>query len=195
MSPRIVIIDNYDSYAWNLFQAFGELTGEAATVVRNDAIDLAGLAELSPTHIVLSPGPGNPEDDARFGVCRDAILVLGQRIPILGVCLGHQGIGAAFGGRVVRAPMPMHGKTSRVLHQGAPIFEGIDSPFEAMRYHSLVLQPQTVPSSLEVIATTEDGVIMAVAHRTWPIVGLQFHPESIGTGAGPRMLQNFLCMT
>jgi anthranilate synthase/aminodeoxychorismate synthase-like glutamine amidotransferase len=193
MAPRIVIIDNYDSYAWNLYQAFGELTGTCAQVVRNDAVDAAGLEALAPTHLVLSPGPGNPEQPERLGVGRGVLLELGDRIPVLGVCLGHQGIGAVFGARVGRAPVPMHGKTSRIRHQGSPLFEKVGSPFEAMRYHSLVIDPASLPPSLKAIAWTEDGeVIMGVAHREKPIVGVQFHPESIGTPEGSRILSNFL---
>lgn len=189
---RVVIIDNYDSYAYNLYQAFGELTGKAATVVRNDRISVEGLRALAPSHLVISPGPGNPEDPAYFGVCRAAILELGERLPVLGVCLGHQGIGAAFGGRVVHAPKVMHGKTSEIHHDRSPIFANIPSPLVAMRYHSLVIDPVSLPSALEVTARTPDGVIMAVAHRTRPTVGVQFHPESIGTPAGLMLLENFI---
>ncbi|MFL5348411.1 MAG: anthranilate synthase component II [Hyalangium sp.] len=195
MNPRdsrVIIIDNYDSYAYNLYQAFGELTGNAALVVRNDAITVSQLIAHQPTHLILSPGPGNPEDPAYFGVCRAALLELGARIPVLGVCLGHQGIGAAFGGRIVRAPQAMHGKESPVFHDGSALFTDISSPLVAMRYHSLVIDPATVPAVLKVTARTEDGVIMGVAHKTWPVVGVQFHPESIGTVEGLRLLGNFL---
>lgn len=195
MNPRdfrVVIIDNYDSYAYNLYQAFGELTGNAAFVVRNDAITVSQLIAHQPTHLVLSPGPGNPEDAAYFGVCRAALLELGSRIPVLGVCLGHQGIGAAFGARIVRAPQAMHGKESPVFHDGSALFANVASPLVAMRYHSLVIDPATVPPVLKVTARTEDGVIMGVAHKSLPIVGVQFHPESIGTIEGLRLLDNFL---
>ncbi len=192
---NVVIIDNYDSYAWNLFQRIGELTGLEARVFRNDRITVGELEELQPTHVVISPGPGNPEDPAWFGVCREAILTLGQRVPVLGVCLGHQGIGAAFGGRVVRAPKVMHGKTSRIHHDGSGVFAGLPDPCEVMRYHSLVIAPETVPMSLRVTARTEDGIVMGVVHRELPIHGVQFHPESIGTPEGTTLLANFLRMT
>jgi anthranilate synthase/aminodeoxychorismate synthase-like glutamine amidotransferase len=190
--PRPVVLDNYDSYAFNLVQALGELTGEAAHVFRNDAVSLAQLQALSPTHLLLSPGPGNPEDPAWFGVCREALLHFGPRIPVLGVCLGHQGIGAALGGRVVRAPEPRHGKPSPVLHDGSPLFRGLPSPFQAMRYHSLVLDEASLPPELRVTARTPDGVVMAVQHATWPLYGVQFHPESVGTPQGLQLLRNFL---
>jgi anthranilate synthase/aminodeoxychorismate synthase-like glutamine amidotransferase len=190
--PRVVLIDNYDSFVYNLYQFLGELTGVEATVVRNDRTSVEAIASERPTHIVISPGPGNPEDPARFGVCREVILTLGRTVPVLGVCLGHQGIGAAFGGRVVRAPKVLHGKTSRIRHDGSGIFAGLESPLEVMRYHSLMIDPATLPSSLRVTATTEDGVIMGVAHEEHPIVGVQFHPESIGTPGGLRLLRNFL---
>jgi anthranilate synthase/aminodeoxychorismate synthase-like glutamine amidotransferase len=190
--PRIVLIDNYDSFVYNLYQALGELTGVEARVVRNDRTSVEAIAAERPTHLVISPGPGNPEDPAWFGICRELILTLGRTVPLLGVCLGHQGIGAAFGGRVVRAPRVMHGKTSLVRHEGEGLFEGLESPLEAMRYHSLMIDPSTLPASLRVTASTEDGVIMGVAHREHPIVGVQFHPESIGTRSGLRLLRNFL---
>jgi anthranilate synthase/aminodeoxychorismate synthase-like glutamine amidotransferase len=192
MSPRVVILDNYDSFVYNLYQAIGELTGAAARVVRNDAITIEELIAAEPTHLIISPGPGTPEDPAYFGVCRAAILRLGPRVPTLGVCLGHQGIAAAFGGRVTRAPKVMHGKTSLITHEGAGLFAGLPSPLRVMRYHSLVVDPESLPSSLAVTSRTQDGVIMSVAHREWPIVGVQFHPESIGTQDGKRLLGNFL---
>ena len=189
---RPVVLDNYDSYAFNLVQALGELTGETAHVFRNDAVTLEELEALAPTHLLLSPGPGNPEDPAWFGVCREALLHFGPRIPVLGVCLGHQGIGAALGGRVVRAPEPRHGKPSPVLHDGSPLFRGLPSPFEAMRYHSLVLDEASLPPDLRVTARTPDGVVMAVSHASWPLYGVQFHPESVGTPHGLQLLRNFL---
>lgn len=191
-APRVVLIDNYDSFVYNLYQAIGELTGVEAHVVRNDRTSVEAIAAERPTHLILSPGPGNPEDPAWFGICREVILTLGPRIPLLGVCLGHQGIGAAFGGRVVRAPKVMHGKTSLIRHEGEGLFHGLESPLEAMRYHSLMIDPDTLPASLRVTARSDEGVIMAVAHREHPIVGVQFHPESIGTSSGPRLLRNFL---
>lgn len=189
---RVVIIDNYDSYAYNLFQRIGELTGIAATVVRNDETSLRAIRRLDPTHIVISPGPGNPENPDYFGVCLDVIHELGPTIPLLGVCLGHQGIGYAFGGHVIRAPKAMHGKTSVLRHNGEGVFRGVSNPCTVMRYHSLMVERESFPSVLRVTAETEDGVIMGLEHTTHPIWGVQFHPESIGTPTGSRMLQNFL---
>jgi anthranilate synthase/aminodeoxychorismate synthase-like glutamine amidotransferase len=191
-SLRVVIIDNYDSFVYNLYQRIGELTGVASTVVRNDQVTVRQVAEMRPTHIIISPGPGNPQNPAYFGVCREVILELGKTIPLLGVCLGHQGIGAAFGGRVVRAPKVMHGKTSVVFHNRTHTFQGLDNPTVVMRYHSLILERDTLPPELVVNAATEDGIIMGFAHRHYPIYGVQFHPESIGSRCGPHMLQNFL---
>jgi anthranilate synthase/aminodeoxychorismate synthase-like glutamine amidotransferase len=191
-TPRIVLIDNYDSFVYNLYQFLGELTGTEARVVRNDRTSLEAIARERPTHIIISPGPGNPEDPAWFGICREVILTLGRTVPLLGVCLGHQGIGAAFGGRVVRAPKVMHGKTSRIRHEGEGVFAGLENPLEVMRYHSLMIDPGSLPASLRVTATTEEGLIMGIRHAEHPIVGVQFHPESIGTQSGLRLLQNFL---
>ena len=189
---RVVIIDNYDSFVYNLYQRIGELTDVESVVVRNDRVTVAEVAALRPTHIIISPGPGNPEMPKYFGICPQVILELGVKTPLLGVCLGHQGIGAAFGGRVVRAPKVMHGKTSRVTHDGSTLFRGIENPMTVMRYHSLVIAPETLPESLVVNARTEDGVIMAVSHRQYPIFGVQFHPESIGSLSGPSLLRNFI---
>ncbi|MBN1206358.1 MAG: aminodeoxychorismate/anthranilate synthase component II [Myxococcaceae bacterium] len=190
--PRVVLIDNYDSFVYNLYQFLGELTGVEARVVRNDRTSVQAIASEQPTHIIISPGPGNPEDPTRFGVCREVILTLGRTVPLLGVCLGHQGIGSAFGGRVVRAPKVLHGKTSRIHHDGSGIFTRLESPLEVMRYHSLMIDPATLPAALRVTATTEEGLIMGVAHEEHPIVGVQFHPESIGTQGGLQLLRNFL---
>ncbi|MFO7561787.1 MAG: aminodeoxychorismate/anthranilate synthase component II [Enhygromyxa sp.] len=195
MNHRVVILDNYDSFVYNLYQAIGELTGAAAKVVRNDAITIEGLIAHDPTHLIISPGPGTPEDPAYFGVCRAAILELGPRIPTLGVCLGHQGIAAALGGRIIRAPAVMHGKTSLIEHAGVGLFAGLPSPLRVMRYHSLVVDPETLPEALEVTSRTREGVCMSVAHREWPLVGVQFHPESIGTPEGKVLLGNFLLAT
>jgi anthranilate synthase/aminodeoxychorismate synthase-like glutamine amidotransferase len=189
---RVVIIDNYDSYAYNLFQRIGELTGIAATVVRNDETSLRAIRRLDPSHIVISPGPGNPENPDYFGVCLDVIHELGPTIPLLGVCLGHQGIGYAFGGRVVRAPKAMHGKTSTLWHNSEGVFRGVSNPCTVMRYHSLMVERASFPSVLRVTAETDDGIIMGLKHMTYPIWGVQFHPESIGTPSGVSMLQNFL---
>jgi anthranilate synthase/aminodeoxychorismate synthase-like glutamine amidotransferase len=190
---RVVILDNYDSFVFNLYQAVGEITGSGPTVFRNDAVRVSEVAELDPTHIIVSPGPGDPRRMKYFGACRDVITELGPRVPLLGVCLGHQGIAAAFGGEVVRGPVPTHGKTSLIVHDGAGIFEGVTSPMEAMRYHSLIVSPE-LPVELTVTATTPDGVVMGVRHCTHPIHGVQFHPESIGTPAGRQIIANFLAL-
>jgi len=185
----LLMIDNYDSFTYNLVQYFGEL-GAEVRVFRNDEITLDGITALAPRHLVLSPGPCSP---AEAGICVDAIRHFKGRLPILGVCLGHQGIGAAFGGKVVRAPEPMHGKTSTVEHNARGVFSGLTAPFEASRYHSLVVSPEGFPADLEVTARTQgDGVIMGLRHRTLPIQGVQFHPESILTSEGRHILRNFL---
>jgi anthranilate synthase/aminodeoxychorismate synthase-like glutamine amidotransferase len=189
---RTVILDNYDSFTFNLYQYLGELEGQRPLVLRNDDVTLDGLERLNPGRIVISPGPGRPDDPGYFGVCHDAILALGPRLPLLGICLGHQGVVHAFGGEVVGAPEVMHGKASRVHHNGDPIFRHVPGTFEAMRYHSLVGRPQSIPDCLRVIARTDDGVVMGVRHRAHPIYGLQFHPESVGTPAGKTVLRNFL---
>ena len=191
MTARVLLIDNYDSFTYNLAHGLAE-AGAEVVVHRHDAIDVAGAIALAPTHLVISPGPGSPHDPAYFGVCREVILELGKTTPLLGVCLGHQGIGAMFGGKVVRAPVVMHGKTSPTVHDGTGVFAGIASPAIVMRYHSLIVERETLPSCLRVNATTEDGLIMGLVHREHPIHGVQFHPESIGSGAGTRMLKNFL---
>jgi|SRR5579863_4575155 anthranilate synthase/aminodeoxychorismate synthase-like glutamine amidotransferase len=188
MAVRLLVVDNYDSFVYNLVQELGEL-GAELTVHRNDAVDVPGIRALAPDALVLSPGPGRPED---AGISLSVVRELSGVVPIFGVCLGHQAIGQAFGARVVHAPALMHGKTSEVHHSGTGIFEGIANPFVATRYHSLVLTPDTVPAELEVTATTADGVVMGVRHRTLPVEGVQFHPESILTGAGPALLANFL---
>ena len=185
----ILVIDNYDSFTYNLVQYLGEL-GADIKVMRNDAVTLEEVVAASPSRIVISPGPGRPE---QAGVTMQVIRELGQTTPILGVCLGHQAIGAVFGGRVVRAGVPMHGKTSTIEHDGRGVFSGINGPFVASRYHSLVVEGDTMPAALEVSARTrEDGIVMGLRHRSWPVHGVQFHPESILTGAGRRILRNFL---
>jgi anthranilate synthase/aminodeoxychorismate synthase-like glutamine amidotransferase len=188
MAARLLVVDNYDSFVYNLVQELGEL-GAELTVFRNDAVDVAAIRALAPDAVVLSPGPGRPEG---AGVTLDVVRELAGEVPLFGVCLGHQAIGRAFGAEVVHAPALMHGKTSQVHHCGTGIFEGIVNPFFATRYHSLVLTPGTLPAELEVTATTSDGVVMGVRHRTLPVEGVQFHPESILTDAGPAMLGNFL---
>jgi anthranilate synthase component 2 len=189
MSPMVVVVDNYDSFTYNLVQYLGEL-GAAVTVMRNDAVTVDAIAGARPERIVISPGPGRPED---AGVTMDVIRKLGQETPIFGVCLGHQAIGAVFGGSVIRASTPMHGKTSTIEHNGRGVFSGLTGPFRASRYHSLVVADDGLPEDLEVTARTQgDGVIMGLRHRTLPIHGVQFHPESILTGEGRRILRNFL---
>jgi anthranilate synthase/aminodeoxychorismate synthase-like glutamine amidotransferase len=182
------MIDNYDSFTYNLVQYLGEL-GADLIVRRNDAIDVAGVRALTPDAIVISPGPCTP---AEAGISVPLLRQLAGHFPILGVCLGHQCIGAAFGGRVGRASRLMHGKTSPVMHDGRTIFAGLSNPFEAMRYHSLLVEPKDLPKCLEVSARTAEGEIMGLRHRDYPIEGVQFHPESIGTGEGKQLLSNFL---
>ena len=184
----ILLIDNYDSFVYNLARYVAEL-GQEAVVRRNDSITLDEIPGLQPSHIIISPGPCSP---AEAGISTELIQRFGGTIPILGVCLGHQCIGAAYGGEIVRAKRPMHGKTSRIYHQGEGIFAGLPSPFLATRSHSLVIAPESVPPELRVTATAEDGEIMAVAHATHPVVGVQFHPESVLTEHGYRMLDQFL---
>ncbi|MFO7974500.1 MAG: aminodeoxychorismate/anthranilate synthase component II [Candidatus Hydrogenedentota bacterium] len=184
----IVIIDNYDSFTYNLVQYLGEMEDDVR-VFRNDAIDLDGIRSLNPDHLVVSPGPCTPQE---AGISIKVIRQLSRHIPTLGVCLGHQSIGAAFGGEVVRANRIMHGKISKIYHFGNALFEGMESPFEATRYHSLVIRRETCPEELEITAETEDKTIMGVAHTRYPIWGVQFHPESILTRPGKQMLRNFL---
>jgi len=185
----ILVLDNYDSFTYNLVQYLGEL-GAEVEVVRNDAVTLDAILEARPERIVISPGPGRPED---AGITMDVIRRLGEKTPIFGVCLGHQAIGAVFGGSVVRASVPMHGKTSTIEHDGRGVFSGLGGPFVASRYHSLVVSDQGLPAELEVSARTQDdGAIMGLRHRVWPVHGVQFHPESILTGEGRRILRNFL---
>ena len=188
MGQRVLVIDNYDSFVYNLVQYLGEL-GAEPVVHRHDALSVDELAALRPDAVLVSPGPGRPED---AGVSNELIRRLAGVTPILGVCLGHQCIGQVFGGDVVRAPAVMHGKTSLVHHSGAGVLAGLPNPFEATRYHSLVIDPTTVPDELEVTAQTDDGVIMAVRHRELAVEGVQFHPESVLTQAGRHLLANFL---
>ena len=189
---KFLIIDNYDSFVYNIAQALGRL-GIETDVIRNDAIDAGEIARRQYDAIVISPGPGTPESARDFGVSRQAIEDLGASTPLLGVCLGHQGIISSFGGRVTNAANVRHGKTSPVSHTGDALFEGVGSPFRATRYHSLVGESTTIPDSLEVTAVADDdGEVMAVRHRTLPIFGVQFHPESIMTAEGERILANFV---
>lgn len=186
----ILVIDNYDSFTYNIVQQMGEF-GAALRVVRNDQITLDQIRALNPARIVISPGPGTPDDG---GVSLDVIRELGSQTPILGVCLGHQCIGQAYGGVVTRAGRLMHGKTSMIYHRDDPLFSGVPSPFEATRYHSLIVEEDSLPDSLMVTAFTDQGEIMALRHKQFPVVGVQFHPESILTAYGPRILRNFIEM-
>ncbi|MBN8594606.1 MAG: aminodeoxychorismate/anthranilate synthase component II [Anaerolineae bacterium] len=184
----ILVIDNYDSFTYNLVQQMGEF-GADLCVIRNDQITLNEIRGLNPSHIVISPGPGDPDDS---GVSLDVLRELSGVTPILGVCLGHQAIGQVFGGVVKRAPRLMHGKTSMIQHTGDAMFDGLPNPFEATRYHSLIVERETLPDSLLITAETAEGEIMGLRHREYPVYGVQFHPESILTTYGPRILQNFL---
>ena len=193
----VFVIDNYDSFTYNLVQYLGEL-GARVVVRRNDEVTVDEIAAMGPERILVSPGPGRPEN---AGVTLEAITRLGPRIPVLGVCLGHQAIGLAFGGRVVRAPTPMHGKTSTIRHDGRGIFRGVSNPFDAARYHSLIVERSSLPEELEVAAETveaagglQSGLVMALRHRRYPVHGVQFHPESIMTDPGMRLIENFLAI-
>ncbi len=206
---RVLIIDNYDSFTFNLFQLIGEVlqadslrfgAGPDVKVVRNDELSLREIEAYGPTHIVISPGPGAPDDPAYFGVCKDVILSLGESIPILGVCLGMQGIASAFGGNIVRDPTPMHGKMSRIRHDGEGVFSGLPQRLEVMRYHSLLADATSLPDCLEISAVVElenmeehtRPKVMGLRHREFPIEGIQFHPESFATEGSVEMIQNFL---
>jgi anthranilate synthase/aminodeoxychorismate synthase-like glutamine amidotransferase len=192
VATRVLVIDNYDSFVYILVQYLGEL-GAEPIVHRHDELGIEELAALDPDAVLISPGPGRPE---HAGVSNDAIRYFGEaRVPVLGVCLGHQAIGALFGGEVVRAPRIMHGKTSRITHDGRGVFTGVSNPFTATRYHSLVVDWKSVPDELEITAESEDGLVMGLRHRDLPIEGVQFHPESILTESGHGMLENFLALT
>jgi anthranilate synthase component 2 len=186
----LLLIDNYDSFTYNLFHYLGEL-GEDVVVKRNDRISVADALALKPDSIVLSPGPCDPD---KAGICLPLIEKASGEIPILGVCLGHQAIGQAYGGRIVRAPIPMHGKLSEIHHTGASVFAGLADGFRATRYHSLVIERASLPASLEITAETDEGVIMGVAHKSHPVHGVQFHPESIASEHGHALLKNFLTL-
>lgn len=188
LQKMLLLIDNYDSFTYNLAQIFGEL-GAEVLVKRNDEIVSAEIRKLNPEYICISPGPGRPCD---AGISWDVIREFGPRIPLLGVCLGHQCIGEVFGGEIVRAPKLMHGKTSAISHRGVGVFENMPQPFEATRYHSLVVKRDSLPDSLAITAESDDGEIMGLQHREFPIHGVQFHPESILTGEGRTLLANFL---
>lgn len=184
----ILLIDNYDSFTFNLYQALSAL-GAKVRVVRNDAMSVDRIAALKPEKIVLSPGPGRPED---AGVCLEVLRTLAGKVPILGVCLGHQAMAQAFGGKVVRARKMMHGKMSAIRHDGTGVFKGVENPMEATRYHSLMVERKSLPDGFVVNATAEDGTVMGLRHKRWPLAGVQFHPESIMTAHGPELLANFL---
>lgn len=186
----ILLIDNYDSFTYNLLHYLGEL-GAEVEVVRNDAVSAADVLARRYKGVVISPGPGTPDD---AGICLELIATSKGKLPIFGVCLGEQSIGQAFGGHVIRAPQPMHGKTSQILHHGKGVFAGLPSPFTATRYHSLIVDRTTLPLALEVTAETQDGLIMGLQHREFPIHGVQFHPESIASEHGHTLLGNFLRM-
>ena len=187
-SPMILVIDNYDSFTYNLVQYLGEL-GAEPEVRRNDQITVEEIARLAPERIVISPGPKTPNE---AGICLDVIQKFSGKVPILGVCLGHQAIGQAFGGKVIRAPELMHGKTSPISHDGKTIFSSLPNPFPATRYHSLIVERSTLPDCLEISATTPDGLIMGLRHKQFKVEGVQFHPESVLTEAGKQLLANFL---
>jgi len=184
----LLLLDNYDSFTYNLYQYLCEL-GQEVEVVRNDQTTVSEIEAMAPDSIVISPGPSRPEN---AGISCDVVRSLGPKLPILGVCLGHQCIGHTYGGRVERADEVMHGKSSLIYHKGAGVLAGLSSPFEAIRYHSLAVMPDSVPDSLELTAWTEDGVVMGLRHRRYSVEGVQFHPESIMTGAGKDVLRNFL---
>jgi anthranilate synthase component 2 len=188
VGARVLLVDNYDSFTYNLVQEMGAL-GAEPVVFRNDAIEVSGIREVGPDGIVISPGPGRPEDG---GVSMAVVEELAGELPILGVCLGHQCIGQVFGARIVAAPELMHGKTSAIFHTGVGVFADMPNPFEATRYHSLIVDRDSIPDVLEVTAETADGIVMGLRHREVPIEGVQFHPESILTSVGPDLLTNFL---
>lgn len=200
-NPRVLLIDNYDSFTFNLYQYLYELglpgqpfEGLTVEVHRNDALTLQAALDRAPTHIVLSPGPGRPERPRDFGVCAELLDALAPTVPTLGVCLGHQGLCWRLGGQVIKAPKVMHGKTDRIIHTGEGLFADLPHPLTVMRYHSLVVDRASLPDGLTITAENAEGLIMAVAHTEWPLVGVQFHPESVGTPEGHGLLANFLKM-
>ena len=186
----ILLLDNYDSFTYNLAQYLGEL-GCQVEVHRNDRISVEQIAQRKPERIVISPGPCTPQE---AGICVELVQRLAGKIPILGVCLGHQAIGAAFGGKIIRAPKLFHGKTSQIRHDGSGVFRGLPNPFTATRYHSLIVERKTLPAELQINAETDDGIIMGMQHRQYPLMGVQFHPESVLTESGKQLLKNFLSL-
>lgn len=194
---KILIIDNYDSFTYNLYQLVGQILEEKGEkfeldVFRNDEISIGEIKKNRYEKIIISPGPGDPSDKKYFGVCADVLTELGKTIPVLGVCLGMQGIGHYYGGKVSRANKIMHGKTSIITHNGKKLFQGLPQDLEVMRYHSLIVEKNKLPNELEILATSEDGEIMGLAHKKFPIIGVQFHPESFATEGGKKIIQNFL---
>jgi len=187
-SARVLLIDNYDSFTYNIYQ-YIETLGFSCQVFRNDCLSLTEIEKIDPSHIVISPGPGNPDS---AGISLEVIRRLGSRIPILGVCLGHQSIGQAFGGKIIRADRPKHGKVSKILHRKTGLYKGLDNPFLAARYHSLIIERKSLPPCLEITSETEDGTIMGVKHKFYFIEGVQFHPESIATANGIKLIENYL---
>lgn len=186
----ILVLDNFDSFTYNLVQLLGMQT-RSLLVKRNNALTLEEIRRLQPAGILISPGPGRPEE---AGICLDVIRTFGSTIPLLGVCLGHQAIGLAYGARIVHAPAPMHGKLSAIHHDGTGLFQGMPEPFQATRYHSLIIEPASLPPDLTVTARSADGIIMGIRHRSHPVLGVQFHPESVLTEEGGRMIRNWLGM-
>ena len=186
----ILLLDNYDSFTYNLAQYLGEL-GCLVEVHRNDRISVEQIAQREPERIVISPGPGTPQE---AGICVEMVQKLAGKVPILGVCLGHQAIGAAFGGKIIRAPKLFHGKTSAIRHDGSGVFRGLPNPFTATRYHSLIVERKSLPAELQVTAETDDDIIMGMQHRQYPLMGVQFHPESVLTDSGKQLLKNFLSL-
>ena len=186
----ILLLDNYDSFTYNLAQYLGEL-GCQVEVYRNDRLSVEQIAQRKPERIVISPGPCTPQE---AGICVELIQKLAGKIPILGVCLGHQAIGAAFGGKIIRAPKLFHGKTSQIRHDGSGVFRGLPNPFTATRYHSLIVDRKSLPAELQVTAETDDEIIMGMQHREYPLMGVQFHPESVLTDSGKQLLKNFLSL-
>ena len=186
----ILLLDNYDSFTYNLAQYLGEL-GCQVEVHRNDRISVEQIAQRKPERIVISPGPCTPQE---AGICVELIQKLAGKIPILGVCLGHQAVGAAFGGKIIRAPKLFHGKTSQIRHDGSGVFRGLPNPFTATRYHSLIVERKSLPAELQVTAETDDEIIMGIQHRQYPLMGVQFHPESVLTDSGKQLLKNFLSL-